>query len=231
MKKTDVMRMLLYHRGGDPIYREVETPVICPYCGAYVEPKQEQHQECNFNNGFVVLITFQVKCCNKQFYSTYTVDKEFINAKLISTYPPNVQHQLPESISNVSPRFAELFKQAKWAEENGFIELAGTGYRNSIEILVKDYAIAEHGKTAEEVSGVKLAEAIKSYLSFFEAQIPADVIRVLGNNYTHYKNKHEDIGFDVLLQYVQIFINMVDTMYLINHPPVHVNPKLVQEEV
>lgn len=58
--------------------------------------------------------------------------------------------------------------------------------------------------------------------------VSADVMRVLGNDFTHYERKYENIDFEVLKRYIQIFINAIDSKYLIKHPAVPVNPALTE---
>ena len=119
-------------------------------------------------------------------------------------------------------------KQSFDAEQNSYFELAGSGYRNAIEVLIKDFAIQELKAPEKEVCKKSLSQAIEAYLPNINASVSADVTRVLGNDYTHYERRYEDVDFHVLKRYLQIFINSIDCEYLISHPVVPTNPNLTQ---
>jgi len=55
-----------------------------------------------------------------------------------------------------------------------------------------------------------------------------NAVRVLGNDYTHYERKYDEVEFTVLKQYLNIFIATIDAKYLIKHKNqiVKKNPKL-----
>ena len=46
------------------------------------------------------------------------------------------------------------------------------------------------------------------------------VVRILGNDNTHYERDYENIDFDVLKQYLNIFIEMIEVQIKIKNPPV-----------
>ena len=48
----------------------------------------------------------------------------------------------------------------------------------------------------------------------------ADVVRILGNDNTHYERDYESIDFKVLKQYLNIFIEMIEVQIKIKNPPV-----------
>lgn len=173
------------------------------------------------------LLIFYNDCCDKQSFAIYK--KQGGNTEFLGILP--VVHkvpQLPESLEKISPRFVELYKQSFDAEQNSYFELAGSGYRNAIEVLIKDFAIQELKIPEKEACKKSLSQAIEAYLPSINASISADVMRVLGNDYTHYERKYKDIDFQVLKRYLQIFINSIDCEYLIRHPVVPTNPKLAQ---
>ena len=66
---------------------------------------------------------------------------------------------------------------------------------------------------------LKLFEAISNYLP--ENMLStADVVRILGNDHTHYERKYPELDFNLLQKYMDIFINLVQTKLLIANPPV-----------
>jgi len=58
---------------------------------------------------------------------------------------PNPPQPVPFSnyITDVSPSFADIYNQANAAECYGLDQIAGMGYRKSLEFLIKDYLISK----------------------------------------------------------------------------------------
>lgn len=194
-------------------------PIECPHCGAYIEPSLRHLTSFNYcDNTYVSLCVFRGNCCCKDFFVLYDVNNS--NGKLLSIFPGSISPSLPDCIHKISPRFVDMYNQCFTAEQNGYLELAGSGYRNALEILIKDYAINELKHPYEEVVKKKLATAIKTYLPSIDLKQSADVVRILGNDYTHYEQHYTDESFAILKQYIEIFIKSIETTYLIKHPKV-----------
>ena len=87
-------------------------------------------------------------------------------------------------------------------------------------MLIKDYAIKILGEKKENVIKYKLYKAIELYLKDVDMSNCADVVRILGNDNTHYERDYENIDFDVLKQYLNIFIEMIEVQIKIKNPPV-----------
>ena len=49
---------------------------------------------------------------------------------------------LSDIISELSPNFCEIYNQAYIAEQTNLMQICGTGYRKSLEFLIKDYLIS-----------------------------------------------------------------------------------------
>ncbi len=209
-------------------YFDSEIPLECPYCGSYLTPQVIGYTYGHMEH--VYLFYFHNDCCDKPTYALYDVHIGNRVGKFLSLYPAyEKKATLPESLSIISPRFVELYNNCYFAEQKGFLELAGSGYRNALEVLIKDYAVKELNKPEDEVCKVKLGKAIEFYMPNLPLKQTADVIRILGNDYTHYQRHFEDLDFQHLKNYLDIFINHINTLYLINHPIVPTN-RTVQEE-
>lgn len=204
-------------------YVNFSIPIECPHCNAFVQPRIIDHRRLTFSNQEdLLIIIYKGDCCNIPFYATYSYNKD--NTKILDIYPHQKPTKLPERIVELSPRFVDLYEQSYTAEQNGHIELAGSGYRNAIEILIKDFAIKRLDKPESEVCGMKLYDTIGTYLKEISIDTSAaDVIRVLGNDYTHYQRKYDSIDFVVVKQYLEIFIQQIETKLLLMEPIVSTN--------
>ena len=124
----------------------------------------------------------------------------------------------------VATCFIDMYNQALQSEFNKNLELAAIGYRSALEILVKDYAIKELGQNPKEVISKKLCPAIGAYLNQEDLVKTADVVRILGNDYTHYERKYPQHDFELLKGYMEIFLKQIEVQYMIKHPPVSRTP-------
>lgn len=140
---------------------------------------------------------------------------------MVSMYPSfQVTPYANEKLAAISQRFIDMYNQALFAEFNQNYELAAIGFRSALEILVKDYAIQELGEPAETVAKQSLCNAIEKYLNLPDLVNTADVVRILGNDYTHYQRKYPEHDFALLKKYMEIFLSQIEVRYMINHPPV-----------
>lgn len=201
-----------------------QKPATCPHCGtgtdAIITGKS------NFSLGGQALIAASCKCtaCNKTFFFACASDGNG-NAPNVCLYPGiTFVPYKNENLSSISEHFIDMYNQALESEFVGNIELAAIGYRSALEILVKDFAITELDKSPEEVVKKSLCNAIGEYLNQPDLVNTADVIRILGNDYTHYKRKYPEYDFELLKGYMEIFLKQIEVQYMIKHPPVSRTP-------
>lgn len=222
MKGMTVLKYLIksgkeFHAGYNFNYQK---PATCPYCGTSTDAILAN--KSNFSLDGKAMITSSCKCtaCNKTFFFACVSDGNG-NAPNVCLYPDVtfVPYQ-NDILKSISERFIDMYNQALQSEFVGNIDLAAIGYRSALEILVKDFAINELGKDTEEVSKKKLCAAIGEYLNQDDLVKTADVIRILGNDYTHYKRKYPDQDFKLLKAYMEIFLKQIEVQYMIKHPPV-----------
>lgn len=206
-----------------------KMPTICPHCGKTIEPDLLKTINYEYKKEQVIAVsTYIANCCNKHFFAFYDISYSFISSfnktpgssELLYTYPNSKPTKLPESIEQISPRFVQLYNASYMAEQIGNIELAATGYRNALELLTKDYAIDFLEMDEAQVSKLPLCKAISETLPTIQMKMCADVIRVIGNDYTHFVQKHPEVDFNILTKFLKSFIYLIDMDYCIKHPPV-----------
>lgn len=201
--------------------KSCDVPLECPYCGKVIEFTQKGRTGLNIDsdNIFYIFLLYS-KCCNKNSIASYIYNFENKNMTFLSMYPNPKPSVLPDSIHVLSPRFITLYADSEYAYSKNMFELAGSGFRNALEILIKDFAINELNEDSKEVSKKSLFDAIESYLPDPKLKKAADVVRILGNDYTHYDRKYNQYDIDLLKVYLDIFIKRIDAEYLMSHPPV-----------
>lgn len=221
MYKTKLISKILSSTGTTVNFN---IPICCPHCGHSVTPNIISNSLITYRGQTRLLtIVYKGDCCDLPFFACYSYTSKD-DTKLLSIYPSIKPALLPEKIQECSPRFIELYNQAYTAEQNNHLELAGAGYRNSMEILIKDFAINKLNIPREEVVKKTLYDAIGTYLKEINlATSAADVVRVLGNDFTHYESKYDDIDFTVIKRYLEILITQIETKLLLMEPIITVN--------
>ncbi len=199
-----------------------EIPIICPHCGICIEPTFISKAYNLFGPEQIATLIFKGNCCDQLSFATYKVNLQNKTYELLSVYPPTKPIIFDEAIQQISPRFIESYNQAYSAEILNHFELAGAGYRNALEILIKDYAINILKKDNTEVSKKKLYAAIAEYVPEHTISA-ADVVRLLGNDFTHYERKYDHLGLNELKSYLEIYILAVKLEYKKKNPPISVN--------
>lgn len=199
---------------------DLEKPRFCPICRTAQEGTHTDSKM--FSSGkkrYYGVVEYTCNCCGKRYLVNYDVDINEKTAKFGAFYPTFTATYENDTLAKFSPRFIELYNQALRSEFAGDIDLAATGYRHALECLVKDYAINRLEKDHDEVCRKSLCQAIGEY---FDSDMvkTADVVRILGNDYTHYERRYPELDFEVLKKYMEIVIRLVETKELINNPPV-----------
>lgn len=203
--------------------KSYKKPSTCPFCGIETDAITASVTQISYRkDSQLYAVGYKCTHCEKRFVGIFEKVKrgETEQLEYIEVLPRPAGHELPSCLATISPRFIEVHNESEGAELFGFTDLAAMGYRKALEILVKDFAIVELGKTVEEVSSKKLDAAIGLYLQQEELVKTADVVRILGNDHTHYKEKYPDFDFGLLKHYYDIFLRLIVTQYEIKHPPV-----------
>ena len=198
-----------------------EKPLTRPHCGVVVEAERvsaNSHLYETDGRGECFIFVWRCTCCRKLFVSMYLLQNKQMS--LLGILPNNAVVYTDEEIEKISPRFIEMYSQALRAEDNGDYNLAAIGFRSAIEILIKDYAITCLGQSRGEVVNMSLYNAISSYLGENDLIKTADVVRILGNDHTHYERKYPEHDFALLKNYVDIAISLIRQKILIKSPPV-----------
>lgn len=197
-----------------------EKPSICPHCGIGTDASLVNKTHFSANGMMLLIAAAKCTACGKEFFFTCLHNNDPV-AKTVCLYPDKpFTPYVNDTLSKISERFIEMYNQALFSEHGGNLDLAAIGYRASLEILVKDYAINELKEPPQDVEKKSLFSAIGDYLHQSELISTADVIRILGNDHTHYKRKYPQHDFSLLKFYMEIFLKQIEAAYMINHPPV-----------
>lgn len=127
----------------------------------------------------------------------------------------NFNVELPEVIQNKYKNFTEVFTQSKTAEENDLHQLAGMGYRKSIEFLVTDFL--KDYPTNDKVT----AEWLENHQTTLKMKIDklpnrrlkktANAIAFIGNEETHYTVRNPDYNIHDMKKFIALLIKEIES--------------------
>lgn len=169
------------------------NPDYCPLCNKHQEPSFvfafiPQHLHCQ-----IVYRCTNNKCLS--FFIAYYHLRDYrisFNYSLKEVRPQNpVGIVFEEEIRQISTYFCEIYRQAYLAENNGYIQVAGCGYRKALEFLIKDYCIYKNPNSSDEIKRKWLGEIIKTYIDSDTIKACAEKAAWLGNDETHYVRQWE----------------------------------------
>ena len=112
-----------------------------------------------------------------------------------------------EDISDLSPSFVEVYKQAERAEHDGLNLICGMAYRRALEFLVRDYCVDKFPEKVSEIDTKSLSEKIRNYITDdSDIKTLAEKATWLGNDQTHVINKHPDRDVSDIKQFIQMIV-------------------------
>lgn len=230
MKEGDVINNFIKsaHTVNPSFGGNYEKPQACPHCGFGNDAIPEDTNYFYLDSDQIIFRhLWRCTSCNKKYFSLSKYKNGSTDsdnpAPIIFVYPSTEANYKSDIIEKFSPRFIEMYNQSLSAELRNDLDLASMGFRAALEILVKDYAINELHADEDVVCKNSLYDAIGEYLKTPDLVASADVVRILGNDYVHYKRKYPEHDFVLLKSYMDIFINQVENLYRIAHPPVSRN--------
>lgn len=200
----------------------LQKPMWCPICNAFEDGQNLDRHLFNTEVSSIKIAVISYRCthCSKIYTVTYKIDLNNKHAVFSQMFPNKKLVFEDELIQKISPRFIDMYNQSLTAESNQDFDLAAMGYRASLEILVKDFAINALNEECDTVISKSLCDVIGKYLGSEELVKTADVVRILGNDAAHYMRKYPEHDFNILKQYMQIFIDLVRVKLMILNPPV-----------
>ncbi len=113
-------------------------------------------------------------------------------------------------INNTSLKFTEIYNQANEAESLNLDELAGMGYRKSIEFLIKDYCILKQPDKEEEIKAKLLGKCIDDHVNNGNNKEIVKRAVWIGNDETHYVRRWETKDINDLKKLIDISIHWIE---------------------
>jgi hypothetical protein len=172
------------------------VPDSCPLCHSAIQPTDAGAS--SLENSFAEIV---FKCpsqkCSRLFIARYSISRDhggsFLGGLIEAVPSTPVFTAHTNIINNLSQSYIRIFGQAETAEAYGLDEIAGVGYRRSLEFLIKDYLLSIHKESSiqEDIRKQMLGKCIDKYIKNENIKLVAKRATWLGNDETHYVRKWE----------------------------------------
>ncbi len=193
-------------------------PSECPLCHFSIKSHPiwgcfSTHRNLLGHAEFSVNILFQCPHCQRVFLAQYSANYrgDTFSTFALNNLSPSLpaKQNLSASIRDISPMFAEAFSQSSRAESENLTEVAGCGYRKSVEYLVKDYLCHKFPDQSEEIKSEFLGNAIQRIK---DPRIKTLAQRTvwIGNDETHYIKKHEALDIADMKRFITAMLHYID---------------------
>lgn len=204
----------VYYYSDGMYSREIERKSVkCPFCGVINIPEYlflKNVERSDFLNVFTQCTN---PTCRNMFitqFSTVGVRKP-VFTKILPTALPE-KRTFSNIISELSPNFCEIYNQAYIAEQTNLMQICGTGYRKSLEFLIKDYLISTLPEDQHEAIKNKfLNNCIRDNISNINIKTVASRTVWLGNDETHYTRKWEDKDINDLKSIIELTLHWIES--------------------
>lgn len=170
----------------------------CPLCDTIISPNLLCLLEGNHN----AYLVSECPKCQKVFMQLwiYESDEYLIFPK------QGARRVFDECIKNLSPNFEKTFNQSIIAESHSLDEIAGMGYRKSLEYLIKDYLVSLHPDKEQEIKQLLLGRCIDRYVTNTKIKAMAKRAAWIGNDETHYEKRWLDKDINDLKMLIDLTV-------------------------
>lgn len=199
----------------------IDEPDNCPICKTSIKPIQQYSRifDRQDTHEKILSITFFCNKCYNSFIAQYskeynnTTPYKFSNLDFLA--PNKIENkQFDKFISDLSPTFIKIYNQSLEAEHYGLDEIAGIGYRKSLEFLIKDFLIIHEHKDENKVKSTALGCCIDTMVDNNQLKIAASRATWLGNDQTHYEQKYTNNDINDLKRLINLSVHWISMIYL-----------------
>ena len=224
-----------YIKNGDHnievVYDAIEK---CPKCNKALAPEKLHSVIVEKDDGGYLYVSDFCSACKSVIVTEYVLNLEKNEfgvviecesmMKTISA-PSNFQkEEFDEEIEKISPQFVKIYNQALQAEKIGLDEIAGLGYRKSVEFLIKDYAMHKNPDKEIEIKNTWMKVCIDKYIDDKKIKTLAERSDWIGNDEAHYVRKQEDRDIKDMKKFIKAMVYFIG-MTLITDDAESMKPK------
>lgn len=199
-----------------PVYGVFDLNESCPHCAYPIEPIMRGCYAdkifSNIYNTAAVVLQCPRKECRRfhiqafDFTKTgrdnYTIERT--EDLIVYTYKPLLKNDLPNEIRETFPEFDTIYNQALEAESIGLDQIAGLGFRKSLEFLIKSFAIKRDAESEEKIKTETLNNTIQNrYNDLPRIQNLLELSAWIGNDEAHFVRKHSSLDIQTMKRFIR----------------------------
>lgn len=192
-----------------------EIPEVCPICHKKTSPKLIQSFLDTRRHDKSLQIVFRCgnEFCRNIFIAYYRGRYVFpTNFHFMFSRPRQfLEKEFSQIIKDISKNFVIAYNQSFIAEQSELTEICGTGYRKSLEFLIKDYLIFKNPKIAKKIKAEFLGTVIIKRVKNIKLKEVAKRAAWLGNDETHYERIWIDKDIVDLKKAIDLVVSWIDT--------------------
>ncbi|BFL72090.1 hypothetical protein [Anaerococcus nagyae] len=204
---TNIPTTIMYYN-----HLELDVPKICPHCHKEMIPTivtKSDVQNHNQNRIFAILVRCNI--CSSFYAVEYIYSNPRRNPKQILVpydYSPTVELDIPDNVKEISEDFEDIYTQSETAYQLDLKQIAGMGYRKSIEFLVKDFLIFLKPDDTDRILNLTINKAI-SEIGNQKLQDLARMTNYLANDQVHIKTLHPTKDVDDLRDFLKNLVYLI----------------------
>jgi hypothetical protein len=188
----------------------------CPVCHNGIRPIYLGVDSINERKFVERLLRCPREECQRLFiaYYQYSDFSDIYLFKLCLPVEPE-EVEFSDVVREISPDYCSIYNDAHKAEQRGYSQVCGPGYRKALEFLVKDFLSRD--KTPEqkdEIEKLPLVACVKKYVNDARLKAVAERAAWLGNDETHYVRKWEDKDLEDLKKFIQLTEYWIESEHL-----------------
>ena len=189
---------------------------FCPHCGIEGMPIVFHASTEKLYNSIPNIVGVFVRCprsdCGKFSVQSFTFEKYTsesnsvakVSEKIPYSFKAIFHNDLPQEVKEGFPDFNNIFNQSLEAESLGLDQIAGMGFRKSLEFLIKQYAARREPDKEEKINKETLNNTIENrYADFPKLQKLAKVASWIGNDESHLVKKHTEMDIQNMKAFIR----------------------------
>ncbi len=194
-------------------------PDSCPLCHRGIDPRYYGGYVHDDSYWLELLFQCPLSDCHHLFIGYYLLkplrgmkgNSYFLSREEPKNYQPR---EISEVINSFSKDFIKIHNQSEQAEALNLSEIAGPGFRKSLEFLIKDYITLKRPDKKEDIKNLLLGNVIASYVDDSRIQATAKRAAWLGNDETHYYRKWDDKDLSDLKKLIELTVHWIESVEL-----------------
>lgn len=126
------------------------------------------------------------------------------------------ERDFDDKLKKLSPQFVKVYNQALKAEEFSLDEIAGLGYRKSLEFLIKDFAIYNNPEKADEIKSTWMMKCIKDYIDNDKIKTLAEKSEWIGTDEAHYVKIQDDRDINDMKNFIDALVYFISMSLIVD---------------